>query len=96
MATDAGLILAILTAMAGLVVALSTRRKTDAETNKATVEAVVILVKPLTDRVVILEGEVATLRRRIAEFRRGVRLLCTQIAELGAVPVWQADDADDA
>ena len=87
---------AIITALAGLTVAVATRRKADAETGKAVTEAVIILIKPLTERVVALEGEVATLRKRVAEFRRGVRVLCRQVRQLGAEPLWEPppDDVD--
>jgi hypothetical protein len=91
---EPGVIVAIITALAGLMVAIATRRKTDAETHKATTEAVLLLLRPLNERVGVLEGEVAILRKRIAEFRYGVRLLCGQITELGAQPVWTPDDED--
>lgn len=94
MPVDAGVVLAIITGLAGLTVAIATRRKTDAETHKASTEAVLLLLKPLSERVEALEGEVATLRRRVAEFRRGVRILCGQIVEMGATPVWTPDDED--
>ena len=102
MAIDAGLIATFVTALAGLLIAAANWRKTHAETEQtaadignATTAAVLLLLKPLNERVAALESEVATLRQRVASFRRGVRLLCAQIAELGHVPVWQADDEDN-
>lgn len=92
---EVGTIVAILTGVAGLVVALSTRRKNYADASAAVTQAATQLVKPLSERVAALEGEVATLRKRVAEFRRGVRLLCGQVTELGGVPVWQPEDDDD-
>jgi len=92
---DAGVILAIITGLAGLLVALATRRRTDAETNKATVEAIVLLLSPLSARVKSLEEEVATLRTRVADFRRGVELLCGQVRELGAEPIWLPKDCEE-
>ena len=89
MTLDPATIVAIITALAGLLVALGTRRKSDAETDKATTEAVIILIKPLSERVAALEGEVAALRKRVAEFRRGVRILCGQVRQLGAEPLWE-------
>lgn len=95
MTLDPGIAVAVVTAIAALIAALSGRRKTDAETDKATTEAVLLLIRPLSERVGTLEAEVATLRKRVAQFRAGVRLLCVQIAELGAVPVWKPDDWED-
>ena len=95
MGLDPATVVAIITALAGLTVALATRRKSEAETYKATTEAVVILIRPLSERVAALEGEVATLRRRVAEFRRGVRILCGQVRQLGAEPLWEPTEGDD-
>jgi hypothetical protein len=97
MSIDPATVVAIITALAGLAVALATRRKTDAETAKASTEAVLILIRPLSERVAALEGEVATLRSRVAEFRRGVRILCGQVRQLGAEPLWEPpmDGGDD-
>ena len=89
MSLDPATVVAIITALAGLAVALSTRRKTDAEIGKVTTEAVLCLIKPLNERVAALEGEVAALRKRVAEFRRGVRILCGQVRQLGAEPLWE-------
>jgi hypothetical protein len=95
MSIDPATVVAIITALAGLAVALATRRKTDAETAKASTEAVLILIRPLSERVAALEGEVATLRSRVAEFRRGVRILCGQVRQLGAEPLWEPPLGED-
>lgn len=99
MAFDAGLIVAFVTALAGLLIAAANWRKAHAETERtasdignATTAAVLLLLKPLNERVAALECEVATLRHRVAEFRRGVKLLCGQLTTLGATPVWQSDE----
>jgi len=92
---DTGLVVAIITALAGLIVALSARRRSNADANKATTEAVLLLLKPLNERITALECEVAMLRRRIASFRRGVKLLCGQIIDMGHVPAWQEDDEEN-
>ncbi len=89
MSLDPATIVAIITALAGLTVALANRRKADAETSRASTEAVLILIKPLSERVAALEREVETLRARVAEFRRGVRILCGQVRQLGAEPLWE-------
>lgn len=95
MAVDPVTVGAVITALAGLIVALSTRRRTDAEIGKVTTEAVLCLIKPLNERVAALEGEVATLRSRVAEFRRGVRILCGQVRQLGAEPLWEPPLGED-
>lgn len=91
---DIATIVAVLTGITSLVVSLSTRRKNQADAASAVTDAAMKLVMPLSDRVAALEGEVATLRKRVAEFRRGVRLLCEQISDLGGAPVWQEPDND--
>ena len=95
MTLDPGIAVAVVTAIAALIAALSGRRKTDAETLLATNAAALQLLEPLSERVGTLEAEVAMLRKRMAQFRVGVRLLCVQIVELGAVPVWRPDDWGD-
>jgi len=103
MGLDPATVVAIITALAGLVVAYSSRRKTDAEVAKsdaevrrAATEATLSLIGPLREQVAELRGEVATLRKRVAEFRRGIRILCGQVRQLGAEPLWEpsSDDAD--
>lgn len=101
MGLDLATVAAFTTALAGLIVALSTRRKTDAEAHrveaevdKVTYEALLVLLNPLKERVAALEGEVATLRKRVAEFRRGVRILCGQVRQLGAEPLWEPEEAE--
>lgn len=95
MTFDPGIVVAVVTALAALLAALSGRRQVDSESEAATREAMLALITPLTQRVGALEAEVATLQRRVAQFRAGVRLLCGQIAELGGIPVWQPEDLDD-
>lgn len=79
---DAGVIIAIITALAGLIVAMGTRRKSDAETNKATVEAVVTLIAPLTARVKVLEAENTAERTRNAAMANRVAALEAEVATL--------------
>jgi membrane peptidoglycan carboxypeptidase len=95
MSIDPATVVAVITALAGLIVALSTRRKADAEINRVTTDAVLSLIKPLNERVAALEGEVATLRQRVAEFRRGVQILCEQVRQLGAEPLWEPPTDDN-
>ena len=98
---DLGVVVAILTAAAGLIVALANRHKAGADAGKAISESALLLLKPLNAqleaqgrRIEVLESEVAILRQRDAELRRGVRLLCGQITALGHVPVWQPADEE--
>lgn len=85
---DAGAIIAVITALASLGVALSSRRKNDADAAAAVTEATMSLLDPLNRRVSVLEDQVGRLRR-------GIRRLCTQIRELGDEPCWQPEDDDD-
>lgn len=94
-----GTIAALVTASSALIVAIATYRSKSAEArhdhtvaSQAVTTTMLSLLKPLSERVEALEGEVATLRKRVAEFRRGVRLLCGQIVELGGKPVWLPDE----
>jgi uncharacterized protein YlxW (UPF0749 family) len=93
---DAGVIIALVTAVAALVTAVSSRRKVESDATATITATVLSLLRPMQDRVTALEGEVATLRKRVADFRRGIRLLCTQVMDLGETPVWQPEDEDDA
>lgn len=104
MNVDPATVVAIITALAGLIVALSTRRKTDAdiaktdaEVRRAASETTLLLIRPLREQIAELQGEVAALRSRVAEFRRGVRILCGQVRQLGAEPLWEppTDGRDD-
>ena len=92
---DVGIVVALIAGISGLFIALLGHRKTDAETNSATVAAILLLINPLTARVAALELEVATLRKRVFQFRVGVGLLCGQLQALGAVPVWRPDEEKD-
>lgn len=96
MAIDPATVVAFITALAGLIVALSTRRKaeaevvrSDAEVRRAATEATLLLISPLKEEIAELQGELATLRSKVAEFRRGVRILCEQVRQLGAEPLWE-------
>lgn len=96
MSVDPVTVGAVITALAGLIVALSTRRKTeaevaksDAEVRRAATEATLLLINPLKVEIAELQGEVAALRSKVAEFRRGVRILCGQVRQLGAEPLWE-------
>ena len=96
MTLDPGIAVAVVTAIAALIAALSGRRKTDAEIAKSDAEMrrvsneiALSLITPLKAQITELQGEVATLRMRVAEFRRGVRILCGQVRQLGAEPLWE-------
>jgi len=97
MTVDPATVVAVITALAGLTVALATRRRTDAEITKVSTETALNLIKPLKEQIAELQGEVAALRTRVAEFRRGVRILCGQVRQLGAEPLWEPpmDGGDD-
>lgn len=102
MTLDPGIAVAVVTAIAALIAALSGRRKTDAEIAKSDAEmrrvaneAALSLIKPLKEQIAELQGEVAALRSRVAEFRRGVRILCGQVRQLGAEPIWEPPLGED-
>ena len=85
----------LVVAISGLAVAISKRRRNDADVASIATQTALSLIQPLRAQVAALEEEVATLQAQVARFRRGVRLLCGQVRELGAVPVWEPDEADD-
>ena len=89
-------IVAIVAALPGLLAGLAAWRKSSAEASKAISDAATQMIKPLSERVQALEGEVTTLRTLVASFRRGVELLCGQVRGAGMEPVWQPDKDDHA
>jgi len=89
---DAGVILAVVTGLSALAVALANRRKAEGEATAAITQTVLALLKPLQERVAALEAEVQRQKTVISTLREGIKLLCNQITELGHDPVWQLDD----
>jgi uncharacterized protein YlxW (UPF0749 family) len=94
---DAAMVMALaalVTAGVSYRVSRSTQRKADADVAAIATQTALSLIEPLRKQVAALEEEVAALRARVASFRRGVRLLCGQVRDLGAVPVWLPGEED--